>query len=557
MGFAATLACSSEPGEAHDAASGNADRHVGSSGDGGVAGASSAETGDGVSGALGSGCAFAGAGAAGASGGQIVIPAGTSWSNVVLKDIGVTGGRAEVGVASSGKTLNVDDFTPGARLSRSYTTTESNLSPPQPQRIDQSMSRPSSFASEQPLSGALRAACVCLWAIGCTLADGGNPVPSAAGSGSGGVAGSTSISGAGGNAGAAGTTAVGGSLSGGAGSVGSGGDAGSGTGGTGGTDVGMVPAVPLDPALMQYCTGSKPLIQCTIPVPGNGNYNVTVELGSPEAASISRVQAELYRIVVPTVTLEAGSYSQQTFSVNVRAEDHDGYDAPGMELNLLIDGDAPALRGLGYAAVNIPTLFVVGDSTVCDWDPEHAGLGPTERGWAQEFSQFLKPGLAVANYADSGDTASSLYDKFASRGAVLKEGDYLFIQFGHNDQKSQSGIDNYKANLMRFITDAHSAKATPILFSPVARKPATLEDSGFAGLDQQARDLTAAENLAFVDLTTLSINYYATVDASMLFTSTTEVTHFNVEGATAVSKLVADALKAGTTPATSIGDFLR
>jgi hypothetical protein len=67
-----------------------------------------------------------------------------------------------------------------------------------------------------------------------------------------------------------------------------------------------------------------------------------------------------------TSRLAAGAYSRQTFSVNVRAEDHDDYDAPGKELNILISGAAPALHGLGYVAANIPTRFVVGDSTVCD-----------------------------------------------------------------------------------------------------------------------------------------------------------------------------------------------
>jgi lysophospholipase L1-like esterase len=111
---------------------------------------------------------------------------------------------------------------------------------------------------------------------------------------------------------------------------------------------------------------------------------------------------------------------------------------------------------------------------------------------------------------------------------------------------------------MKFITDARNENATPILFSPVARKTATMSDSGFQGLDQQARELAQSANVAFVDLTTLSIDYYASVpDKSSLFTSASEPTHFNIAGATAVSSLVADALKAGTTPATSIGDFLK
>ena len=63
--------------------------------------------------------------------------------------------------------------------------------------------------------------------------------------------------------------------------------------------------------------------------------------------------------------------------------------------------------------------------------------------------------------------------------------------------------------------------------------------------------------VAFVDLTTLALKYYATVDVPALFSSRTEIAHFNVQGATAISKLVADALKAGTTPATLIADFLK
>ena len=332
-----------------------------------------------------------------------------------------------------------------------------------------------------------------------------------------------------------------------------------GTTGTGGAGGGTVPPVPLDPSLLSKCTGTNP-IRCTIAVPANGNYNVTVELGKAQAASSSQIEAELARIVVPTVKLAAGAYSQHTFSVNVRNEVHDDYTFPGKQLDVLISGDAPALHGLGYAAANIPTLFVAGDSTVCDSDPVRP-----ERGWAQELSIYMKPGLAVANYADAGDTAGSLYTKFASRGAVLKKGDYLFIQFGHNDMKSAADIASYKTNLMKFITDARNAMATPILFSPVARraylddrtKPTTLADPGFNGLDQQARDLAAAEKVAFVDLTTLALEYYATVDAPALFSSRTEIAHFNTVGATAISKLVADALKAGTTPTTSIADFLK
>ena len=97
----------------------------------------------------------------------------------------------------------------------------------------------------------------------------------------------------------------------------------------------LVTPVPLDPALMSHCTGSKP-IKCTFPVPADGNFNVTVELGSAQAASTSQVEAQLGRIVIPALKLAAGAYSQQTFSVSVHNETHDDYTAPDKQLAVLI-----------------------------------------------------------------------------------------------------------------------------------------------------------------------------------------------------------------------------
>jgi lysophospholipase L1-like esterase len=356
------------------------------------------------------------------------------------------------------------------------------------------------------------------------------------------------VPGTGGNTGAGGASGTGGQ----AGARGSGGVAGA-TGGSPGTGgaAGASGAVPLDPTLLSRCSGTNP-IRCTIPVAANGDYAVTVELGDPAAASSSRVQAELLRVVVPTLSLAAGQLSQQTFSVNVRAEVHDGYSAPGMILDLLIDGTAPRLHGLGVAArPNLPTIFVAGDSTVCDWDPAATNiLSPIQRGWAQEVSQYFGPGIAVANYADSGETAGSFYSKFfpAARTA-MRAGDYLFIQFGHNDQKAQADIDAYQANLMKYISDARARNVTPVLFTPVARRTATAANPGFAGLDQQARDLAAAQNVALVDLTNLAIAYYRTVpDLSLFFATPTEGTHFSESGATQIANLVVQALKTSSLP---------
>lgn len=365
-------------------------------------------------------------------------------------------------------------------------------------------------------------------------------------------AGSVAVAGSASTAGSAGQNSAAGSANGGSGA----GMAGGGSGGSGGSVSGGDTEVPLDAALLSKCTGTMPIV-CTFPVPANGNYTVTVELGGA-AASRSRVQAEEHRISVPTTDVPGGQSSKHTFSLNVREEKHDGYGAPEKIINLLIDNGedvnsqmVPMLKGVGFAAApNIPTIFVAGDSTVCDWEPTYAATkaGPLERGWAQEFSQFLKPSIAVANYADSGETASGFYGKFWTPAkALLREGDYVFIEFGHNDQGDFTA-EQFKTNMKKYVTDALAAKATPVLFTPVARKGASMADHGFGGLDQATRDLAAAEKVALIDLTNMTLTYYSSagVNKSQLFATASEGTHFSEYGATQVSKLVADYLKTTT-----------
>ncbi|HEY5088413.1 MAG TPA: GDSL-type esterase/lipase family protein [Polyangia bacterium] len=354
--------------------------------------------------------------------------------------------------------------------------------------------------------------------------------------GRGGASGATGTGGSAGTAGAAGRSGTAGA----SGTTGAAGTTGTGTGGSAGM------AVPLDPSLLSYCTGTNPIV-CAIPVPANGNYNVTVELGSATKAAATRVQAELLRIELQPTATAAGAFFQYTFTVNVRAEVHNVYSAPGKVLNLLFDGTAPALHGVGFAAApSSGTIFVAGDSTVCDWDPSasDAITPPTpsiERGWAQELSQYLAaPGLAVADYAVSGETAGGFYGSyFPAARAAMKSGDYLFIQFGHNDQKSTADIAAYQANLTKYITDARKLDVTPVLFTPVARGTGV----DFAGLDGQARQLAAAQNVTLIDLTNLAWSYYQTLpDKSVLFIPGQE-THFSESGATQIASIVEKALK--------------
>jgi lysophospholipase L1-like esterase len=339
------------------------------------------------------------------------------------------------------------------------------------------------------------------------------------------------------------------------GSGGAGGEGGEGLGGAGfngADDAGSVASsglVPLDSSLLSRCTGMAP-ITCMLDAP-NGNYDVTVEVGSASSGAVSQVAAETRHYAGPAASTAAGAFASFSLTVNVRQEQHDGgQSAPGNVLDLWIGGSSPKLHGLGYrASPSASTIFVAGDSTVCDWVATNSSaLRADETGWAQELSMYLKPGIAVANYADSGETAGSFYTKFFPPArTAMKAGDYLFIQFGHNDQKSAADIASYKTNLGKYVADARAKQATPVIFTPVSRSGGTAADPGFAGLDQQAREVASEQGVALIDLTVLARAYYTTVpDRTALFVD--GGTHFSEQGAIGVAGVVAKALKSTNLP---------
>ncbi len=314
-------------------------------------------------------------------------------------------------------------------------------------------------------------------------------------------------------------------------------------GGSAGADADRV---PLAPSLLASCTGTAPIL-CALPAP-NGNYDVTVELGDDVSEASSLLAAETRHYVAPELRTVAGGRELLTFTVNVRQEQHDGgQSAVAGILDLSISGSAPQLRGLGLRpAPNTITVFVAGDSTVCDWTAANtSAVRDDEAGWAQPLSMYFKQGVAVANYADSGETAADFYTKFfpAARSA-MKPGDYLFIQFGHNDQKPENNAAaGYKSNLLKYVNDAREREVIPVLFTPVSRKGGSVASPGFAGLDQEARDLAKAQGIALIDLTLLSLAYYASVpDKHALFVD--GGTHLSDVGAIGVAGEVAAAIKA-------------
>ena len=114
-------------------------------------------------------------------------------------------------------------------------------------------------------------------------------------------------------------------------------------------------------------------------------------------------------------------------------------------------------------------IHTIGDSTMADYnqnEPDQKGM----YGWGQVFGDYFSNGMTVKNWGDRGESARSFYRKFWSKTKTeIQKGDYVLIQFGHNDQKSVT-TDVYREYLSRFICETRELGATPILVTSICRK---------------------------------------------------------------------------------------
>ncbi|WP_449398375.1 rhamnogalacturonan acetylesterase [Chryseobacterium wanjuense] len=128
-----------------------------------------------------------------------------------------------------------------------------------------------------------------------------------------------------------------------------------------------------------------------------------------------------------------------------------------------------------FLAQQKPTLFLIGDSTMAN--KENPDKNP-EHGWGQVLPQFLTSGIEVQNHAMNGRSSKSFrtegrWDKVMKQ---LKNGDFVIIQFGHNDQKLKDSTKftnpytQYRANLERYVNETRAKGAIPILMTSIVRR---------------------------------------------------------------------------------------
>lgn len=134
------------------------------------------------------------------------------------------------------------------------------------------------------------------------------------------------------------------------------------------------------------------------------------------------------------------------------------------------------LAPVANAQESVPTLYLIGDSTMANKpkDPPNP-----ETGWGQALPRWLKPeAVRVSNHAVNGRSTRSFIDegRWDKVTASLRTGDYVIIQFGHNDAKEEdpkrfaAPRGAYQDNLRRFVREARNLGAFPILATPVARR---------------------------------------------------------------------------------------
>jgi lysophospholipase L1-like esterase len=302
------------------------------------------------------------------------------------------------------------------------------------------------------------------------------------------------------------------------------------------------------------CTGVAPVV-CHYDVPP-GEYDVSVILGGPEAGSTA-VRAEARRMMLAETVTEAGRSTRRGFRADVREPEGEptleALGTPG--LTLTFTGTAPRVRRVTVrpAPRRAPRLFLTGDSTVCD-----QGTAPYT-GWGQTIPQHLRPGITVANYADSGESTASFLADARLWGAMLQRvgrGDVVLLQFGHNDKATTAG--DYRANLTRMVTGLRALRAEPVLVSPPVRRlfdatgrlTAVARHVNGLGVDLPAETAAVATGLdvPYVDLTADSAALVEGLGAEAskpiyLYDEKRDNTHFSEYGADRIGRLVLARLK--------------
>ncbi len=213
----------------------------------------------------------------------------------------------------------------------------------------------------------------------------------------------------------------------------------------------------------------------------------------------------------------------------------------------------------------MPRLFLIGDSTMAD----KPLVDNPERGWGQVLPMFFDRSVTIENHAKNGRSTKSFIKEGRWQIILdrLQKGDYVFIQFGHNDEKKEDSTryadpqTDYRKNLLKFVQETRAKNANPVLLTPVSRR--RFDNEGKAvethhEYSEVVRTIAKEEQVPLIDLDAKSIAMIGQVGAEeskklfvwvpagkykALPNGKQDNTHFTFAGAVKVAGLVVDGIK--------------
>lgn len=222
-------------------------------------------------------------------------------------------------------------------------------------------------------------------------------------------------------------------------------------------------------------------------------------------------------------------------------------------------------------------ILTIGDSTMADYDEEKNSGENEMRGWAQMLPMFFSHDVAIDNAAKNGRSSKSFYFEFWNTlKQTLKPGDYVFIQFGHNDEKAK-GLDTpltdtkergtaawgqYQIFLTNYVTESREKGAIPIFFTPVVRRAfndgGKINNTGLHNLSEYCgndsamnyplamRDLAMKLSVPLVDMTMLTkqlVEDYGAEKSKQVIYVNKDNTHLKAMGGILFSRLAVQDLQ--------------
>ena len=279
-----------------------------------------------------------------------------------------------------------------------------------------------------------------------------------------------------------------------------------------------------------------------------GSYRVNFRMGDAKRPSNCTIKTESRQLMLDNIETEAGGFVTLSIAVHVRTPklpDGGKVRLKGREIGRLqwdnkltieFNGPAVALCSLEIVpADDLTTVFLLGDSTVTDQPAE------PWNSWGQMLTRFFGDQVAISNHAASGESIRSSLNagRIEKVYSMLRPGDFVFAQFGHNDMKERASdaLNTYKKNFENLVDGVRQRGGIPVLVTSMERK-AGVKKPTLKRYPETVREVAREKGVALIDLHQMSIELYRAM-GSQLGKLFQDGTHHNSFGSYELARCVA------------------